>query len=74
MSDQQITPDPCKAGGKHGGHHNYDKPHVTGAVYWEDGGVTIAYNCIFCGKDCTEAFRGGMYEIQESASEDDAEV
>lgn len=62
MSDQQITPDPCHAGGRYGGHDNYGKCHVTGAVYSESGELfAIAKNCVFCGKDCMEAFVGGIY-------------
>ena len=52
----------CRAGAKHGGHDNYDKYHVTGAVYGEFGEIDIAKNCVFCGRDCSEDFRGGIYE------------
>jgi hypothetical protein len=30
---------------------NYGLPCVTGALYWEDGSITIATNCLFCGKE-----------------------
>lgn len=43
----------CRAGGYHPGyplHPNYGLPCVTGAIYWEDGEVTLATNCVFCGR------------------------
>lgn len=50
MSERKIK-DLCRVGGDRGGHPNYMLPHVTGAVYWEDGRETKATNCVFCGKE-----------------------
>lgn len=53
--------DLCRAGGKHGDHANYGKYHVTGAVYTETGEELVCKNCVFCGRDCSTDFVGGIY-------------
>lgn len=30
-------------------HPNYGYPHVLGTVYWDDGTISVAERCIFCG-------------------------
>ena len=57
----------CRAGGKHGGHHNYGGYHVTGAIYRETGElITVATNCFYCGREFTAMVPRGDDEKEKS--------
>jgi hypothetical protein len=51
----QMDNDKCRAGGARGGQTNYGQPHVTGAMYWEDGSESKVKNCFYCGKTIAAA-------------------
>lgn len=43
-------------------HDNYGKNHVCGLVTFEQENIeVIAKNCVFCGRDCSDFFTGGIY-------------